>query len=839
MADPFIRARITRRMSNPWIPPVVPVSGTHYDLIEVYTENLETIDAINDEIGAIRFSISAPDNAPSSYFDRYQPKDVVELWINDGVNGSAYPNLTDRAFIGRIDRITPKLTRAGLRIEIEARDYMADLLEAEAFVLYYDATADEMLADLVVRFNAQRGSLAGGSQINSQPLFSLAADSLNNVIRHELYFFNSQSYFDAINTLASTYSKFTKLNYQYFDPLIPWNAGFNKIELEVRNYPGTGTLSFQVQEGVNLVSGSTARNIQGCKTKIKLYSKDGFGTPIYVEKEAATADVGIGANLGIDRYGEMVNWVDVDANARTFPFVNTIGDALISKLKQVRKEYQFEIYPGRMDIGKRLAGNMINVIAPSLNIPSPGEMLEVIQAKHRWDKNGLSTSLTLARYNPAFHRMICPPTKKTLDQALAEVYTGFKVYYLERAFFSDALTHEIGCYSYNPHDLNSRRLEFWLPNTGIFVEEGDPTNVLTNWNITRPDLVHTLRYTVEKSGNQYRITLYNEGDPGSPGGYMVAQSIFQGTNSTFTLVAQGGWGISGTVDFTGTGALLSANQRLHYGYDADNPANVLWMGYHRGHLFILTCHSTTQTAHVMRKFDLLGNLVDTWNIGTITDGTANRHVYEVSILAESDAPTFVFSIPFGYVRTAIWKGTLSAPARIKGTGVDQESIYPLSWWGPITYIGLDQHLLFARPTKSGTSSPYLQYYLNTFTTKIMIDSLNYQQQALDLLESGNPTDPNAMARVGKSIYSNADAFPFTGQSIYDSAGMKYDWNGGIWYMRTRENNTDLAGICKLARWGIGTNKEVANYLIFSYHTPINSIPRGLTLVPIRPEKQYP
>jgi hypothetical protein len=499
---------------------------------------------------------------------------------------------------------------------------MADLLESEAFVMYYDGEPDEILVDLVARFNAQRGSLAGLNIINAQPKFELLYDPLMiTPVPQDQYFVNSQSYFDAILSLANTYGKYLKTSYANFNPLLYWDAMIgNKVTLEVKTLQAVGDLSWGITQGINLVDGTTTRNAQGSKTKIRLYSKDGNGTPIFVEKEATTAGAGRTLDLGTDRYGEINNWTDVSETAKAFGLVDALGDALIGKLKKVRREYQFNIYPGRVDIEKKQAGNKITVVAPALDIPSPGESLEIIQSKQRWSSKGLETNLQVANYNPAFHRIICPPTKKTIDKALAEVYTGFRIYYLERAYWENGPTHEIGVYSITPFD-STKRFEFWLPNSGIYIIEGAGA-LLHSWVINKPDLVHTLAFRIEKSGSLYRISLYNEGDYGSPTGYLVAQSVWQASASTFILVAQGSWGISGSVYYGGNTAMLDANQRLHFGYDIDNPLNVAWVGYHRNFLYILTCHFLQTSSHMMKKYDLMGNLIDTWNLGAISNGSA-------------------------------------------------------------------------------------------------------------------------------------------------------------------------------------------------------------------------
>jgi hypothetical protein len=402
--------------------------------------------------------------------------------------------------------------------------------------------------------------------------------------------------------------------------------------------------------------------------------------------------------------------------------------------------------------------------------------------------------------------------------------------------WNDALTHEVGCWSYNPHDPNSRRFEFWLPNSGLgLVEEGDGSAWLTNWNITHPEVTQTFRYEVEKSGATYRINLYNEGDYGSPAGYLVAQSAWQASGTTFTLVAQPGWGVSGTVDFSGSAAMASFNQRLNYGFDATNTSNVLWMGYHRGFLYILRCRPCDNLIHTMFKFTLTGTLVGTWGIGYIFDGSTVpvfRLVHSVSILGESDGPTFVFHVPFGWIRTAGWNTGLSSPIRVVGPDIDETisaNCWPFTHWGLMTYIGSDQYLIWASLQKS--TGTYLNYYMQTFSTKNIGDTGFFSRTDLSPLETES-LDLQPMARAGKQIYSTS---PTVGGSDRDQAGQAFDFNGGIWYMRTREANADITG-ARLTKWGFD-GKVPIDYLTFAFQTPIYAVPRAITVVPVRKEKQ--
>lgn len=99
---------------------------------------LEQRDYLSDLVGSVTFELA---NTGQKYEGMFEPRDPVEVWIDDGDAATAAPSMptsvsdTDddtensRCFVGRIDRIERDKTEQGEVLRVHARDYGADALD--------------------------------------------------------------------------------------------------------------------------------------------------------------------------------------------------------------------------------------------------------------------------------------------------------------------------------------------------------------------------------------------------------------------------------------------------------------------------------------------------------------------------------------------------------------------------------------------------------------------------------------------------------------------------------------------------------------------------------------
>lgn len=426
-------------------------------------------DTLDQRARLLRLTLSNPDG---KWTGRLHPHDPIEAWVDDDDPLTPSPSFPsgpsdtsaddDRCFVGRLGRDERDVQAQGHRLILTFYNYAADLLLAEADVVFRKcnlvkspspAPAGTYVADeLLALLNGAPGSWPGTDtgdeardgklgrmrdRATGRPTFALAVTQAGLLGQSGVdVAFVREPFFDAFARLASLCSDANAGPFNgepcrllvddlTYHPRRQDRAGSGEDDPRppAGANPGAGNPTIRIQtptelaeaaawsvvEGDNLLGAAPLEESERTRNAARLLGTRADEVPIVIEAaRAGSSEDAFGQLLlGQDRYGRLEGSAQVPQVADTVSAQAAADAGMVrSAAAKARRVLQ---RPLVVEVGRSAAGLLLTPSVPSAGLQ--GLAQGIVTARHSVEAAGMVTTLDLTNPRPGWDRLLAPLQK--------------------------------------------------------------------------------------------------------------------------------------------------------------------------------------------------------------------------------------------------------------------------------------------------------------------------------------------------------------------------------------------------------------------------------------------